>query len=81
MKGPNESHELSPGKIISIPAHQYYEGSNPHDEPMVLLGNSNHPTKEDFAKAGGQRSEIDDATGKRIVYQTGGGQDAGELVD
>ena len=48
---------------------------------MVLLGNSNHPTKEDFTKAGGQRSEIDDATGKRIVYQTGGGQDAGELVD
>ncbi len=80
MKGPNESHELSPGKIISIPAHEYYEGRNPHDEPMVLLGNSNHPTAEDFAKAGGQRSEIDDATGKRIVYQTGGGQDAGELV-
>ena len=81
MKGPNESHELSPGKIISIPAHEYYEGSNPHDEPMVLLGNSCKPTQEDLAKTGGMRSEIDAATGKRIVYQHGGGRDEGNLVD
>lgn len=81
MKGPNETHELSPGKILSIPAHEYYEGSNPHDEPMILLGNSNKPTAEDLAKAGGQRSEIDAATGKRIVYQHGGGRDEGKIVD
>jgi quercetin dioxygenase-like cupin family protein len=81
MKGLNESHELSPGKIISIPAHEYYEGSNSHDEPMVLLGNSCKPTSEDLAKAGGQRDEIDEATGKRIVYQHGGGRDEGVLVD
>jgi mannose-6-phosphate isomerase-like protein (cupin superfamily) len=31
MKGPNETHELSPGMILSIPAHEYYEGSNPYD--------------------------------------------------
>ena len=35
MKGTNESHELSPGKIISIHAHEYYEGSNPHDERLT----------------------------------------------
>ena len=81
MKGPSETHELSPGKIISIPAHEYYEGSNPHDEPMVLLGNSSKPTPADLAKAGGKRSEIDEATGKRIVYQHGGGRDEGRLVD
>ena len=81
IKGPSEKHELSPGKIISIPAHEYYEGSNPYEEPMVLLGNSTAPTKEDFAKAGGMRSEIDNATGKRVVYQHGGGRDPGELVD
>ena len=81
MKGPNESHELSPGKILSIPAHEYYEGSNPNDEPMVLLGNSCKATTEDLARAGGQRNEIDTATGKRIVYQHGGGRDEGVLVD
>lgn len=81
MKGPSETHELSPGKIISIPAHEYYEGSNPYDEPMVLLGNSCKPTPEDLAKAGGLRSEIDAATGKRIVHQHGGGRDQGRIVD
>ena len=81
MKGPNESHELSPGKVLSIPAHEYYEGSNPYDEPMILLGNSHKPTAEDLAKAGGQRNEIDEATGKRIVYQHGGGMDEGKIVD
>jgi quercetin dioxygenase-like cupin family protein len=81
MKGSSESHELSPGKIISIPAHEFYEGSNPHDEPMVLLGNSAKSTAEDFAKAGGMRSEMDEATGKRIVYQHGGGRDEGKLAD
>ena len=81
MKGLNESYELSPGMILSIPAHEYYEGSNPHDEPMVLLGNSNKATAEDLAKAGGARNEIDDKTGKRIVYQHGGGQDEGKIVD
>ena len=29
MKGLNETHEISAGQIISIPAHEYYEGSNP----------------------------------------------------
>ena len=81
MKGPNETHELSPGKILSIPAHEYYEGSNPYDEPMILLGNSNKATPEDLAKAGGQRSQIDEKTGKRIVYQHGGGRDEGRLVE
>lgn len=81
MKGPNETHELSPGNILSIPAHEFYEGSNPHDEPMILLGNSHKATPEDLAKAGGQRNEIDDASGKRIVYQHGGGRDEGEIVD
>lgn len=81
MKGPNESHDLSRGKILSIPAHEYYEGSNPYDEPMVLLGNSCKATAEDLARAGGQRNEIDAATGKRIVYQHGGGRDEGVLVD
>jgi mannose-6-phosphate isomerase-like protein (cupin superfamily) len=81
MKGPKESHELSPGKILSIPAHEYYEGSNPYDEPMILLGNSSKPTPGDLVKAGGLRSEIDEATGKRIVYQHGGGRDEGRLVD
>jgi mannose-6-phosphate isomerase-like protein (cupin superfamily) len=81
MKGPNEIHELSPGKILHIPAHEYYEGSNPFDEPMVLLGNSHKPTTEDLAKAGGQRNEIDEKTGKRIIYQHGGGQDDGVLAD
>jgi quercetin dioxygenase-like cupin family protein len=81
MKGLNETHELSQGMILSIPAHEYYEGSNPYDEPMILLGNSPKPTAEDLAKAGGARNEIDAATGKRIVYQHGGGQDEGKLVD
>ena len=81
MKGLNETHELSPGKILSIPAHEYYEGSNPYDEPMILLGNSPKATPEDRAKAGGARSEIDAATGKRIVYQHGGGADDGQIVD
>jgi quercetin dioxygenase-like cupin family protein len=81
MKGLNETHELSPGKIISIPAHEYYEGSNPYDEPMILLGNSHKATLEDVAKAGGQRNEIDEKTGKRIIYQHGGGQDQGVLAD
>src|ERR1700752_1287902 len=40
IKGPNETHEVSQGQIISIPAHNFYEGSNPNDEPMILLGNS-----------------------------------------
>ena len=81
MKGLNEKYELSRGMILSIPAHEYYEGSNPYDEPMVLLGNSSKPTAEDLAKAGGQRNEIDEKTGKRIVYQHGGGRDEGVLVD
>ena len=81
MKGLNESHELSQGQIISIPAHEYYEGSNPNDEPMILLGNSHKTTAEDLAIAGGQRNEIDDKTGKRIIFQHGGGQDMGVLAD
>jgi len=81
MKGLNETHELSAGQIISIPAHEYYEGSNPHDEPMILLGNSPKATSEDLAKAGGQRNEIDEKTGKRVIFQTGGGQDIGVLAD
>ena len=81
MKGPNETHELSPGKILSIPAHEYYEGSNPYDEAMILLGNSHKATAEDLAKAGGRRNEIDTATGKRIVYQHGGGRDEGKIVE
>ena len=81
MKGLNEEYELSPGMILSIPAHEYYEGSNPHDEPMVLLGNSSKATPEDLAQAGGQRNEIDEKTGKRIVYQHGGGRDEGVLMD
>jgi len=81
MRGQNEKYDLSPGMILSIPAHEYYEGSNPYDEPMVLLGNSAKATPEDLAKAGGQRSEIDEKTGKRIVYQHGGGRDEGVLVD
>ena len=36
---------------------------------------------EDLAKAGGARNEIDEKTGKRIVYQHGGGQDEGKIVD
>jgi hypothetical protein len=67
--------------ILSIPAHEYYEGSNPYDEPMVLLRNSSKATPEDLAKAGGQRNEIDEKTGKRIVYQHGGGRDEGVLMD
>ena len=39
IKGRNETHEVSQGQIISIPAHEFYEGSNPNDEPMILLGN------------------------------------------
>jgi len=81
MKGLNESHEVSQGQIISIPAHEYYEGSNPFDEPMILLGNSHKATVEDLAKAGGQRNEIDDKTGKRVIFQHGGGQDMGVLAD
>ena len=81
MKGLNETHELSAGKIVSIPAHEFYEGSNPYDEPMILLGNSHKPTAEDLAKAGGQRNEIDEKTGKRIIYQHGGGRDQGVLAD
>jgi hypothetical protein len=81
MKGLNETHELRQGQIISIPAHEFYEGSNPHDEPMILLGNSHKATAEDVAKAGGQRNEIDKKTGKRIIYQHGGGRDMGVLAD
>ena len=81
IKGRNETHELAQGQIISIPAHEFYEGSNPFDEPMVLLGNSHKATAEDVAKAGGQRNEIDDKTGKRVVFQHGGGQDMGVLAD
>ena len=81
MKGLDETHELSPGKVISIPAHEYYEGSNPNDEPMILLGNSSKATPEDLLKAGGQRNEIDEKTGKRIIYQSGGGRDPGVLAD
>ena len=81
IKGRNETHEVTQGQIISIPAHEFYEGSNPYDEPMVLLGNSHKATAEDVAKAGGQRNEIDQKTGKRIVYQHGGGQDMGVLTD
>jgi mannose-6-phosphate isomerase-like protein (cupin superfamily) len=81
MKGPHETHELTAGQILSIPAHEYYEGSNPNDEPMILLGNSHKPTAEDLMKAGGQRNEIDDKTGKRIIYQHGGGRDPGVFAD
>ena len=38
MKGLNETYEVSAGQIISIPAHEFYEGSNPHDEPMISIG-------------------------------------------
>ena len=72
MKGPKETHQLEPGMILSIPALEYYEGSNPYDEPMVLLGNSSKPTKEDYVKVGGMRSEID-STGKTIAFEDGGG--------
>ena len=48
---------------------------------MILLGNSHKATPEDVAKAGGQRNEIDKKTGKRIIYQHGGGQDMGVLAD
>ena len=34
-----------------------------------------------LAKAGGQRNEIDDKTGKRVIFQHGGGQDMGVLAD
>ncbi len=81
MKGPNESHELSPGKILSIPALEYYEGSNPYNEPMVLLGNSSNPTPEDYKQIGGMRSEFDAATGKKIVFQNGGARDEGKVAD
>ncbi len=81
MKGPNETHELAPGMILSIPALEFYEGSNPNDEPMVLLGNSPNPTKEDYVKVGGMRSEYDEKTGKRIALQDGGGRDPGKVVE
>lgn len=81
IKGRNETHEVSQGQIISIPAHEFYEGSNPNDEPMILLGNSHKATAEDVAKAGGQRNEIDAKTGKRVIFQHGGGQDMGVLAD
>lgn len=81
MKGLKESHEISAGQIISIPAHEFYEGSNPYNDPMILLGNSHKATPEDVAKAGGQRNEIDEKTGKRIIYQHGGGRDMGVLAD
>jgi quercetin dioxygenase-like cupin family protein len=29
MKGLSETHDVSAGMILSIPAHEYYEGSNP----------------------------------------------------
>jgi hypothetical protein len=48
---------------------------------MILLGNSHKATPEDVTKAGGQRNEIDEKTGKRIIYQHGGGRDAGVLAD
>lgn len=81
MKTPGHVEELYPGKILNIPAGEYYEGSNPYDEPMVLLGNSHKPTEEDLAKIGGMRSEIDEGTGKRIAYQDGGGKDKGKAVE
>lgn len=81
VKGLNESHEIKQGQIISISAHEYYEGSNPYDEPMILLGNSHKATAEDLAKAGGQRNEIDEQTGKRVIFQHGGGRDMGVLAD
>jgi quercetin dioxygenase-like cupin family protein len=81
IKGLHETHEVSQGQIISIPAHEFYEGSNPNDEPMILLGNSHKATAEDVAKAGGQRNEIDEKTGTRIIYQHGGGRDMGVLAD
>ncbi len=81
LKGLNETHELSPGQIISIPALEYYEGSNPNDEPMILLGNSPNPNPEDYKKIGGMRSEFDEATGKKIVFQNGGARDQGKIVD
>src|SRR5258706_15983488 len=49
MKGLTETHELSPGKILSIRAHEYYEGPTPYAEPMILLGNSPKATAEDVA--------------------------------
>jgi len=81
MRGPNQKKDLSPGKIVQIPAGEYYEGSNPYDEPMVLLGNSHKPTAEDVAMVGGMRSEIDKGTGKKIAYQHGGGRDTGKVVE
>ena len=81
LKGPNETHELSPGMFINIPAVEFYEGSNPYDEPMVLLGNSSKPTKEDYVKVGGMRSEVDAATGKRIAFEDGGGNTPAKVVE
>jgi mannose-6-phosphate isomerase-like protein (cupin superfamily) len=81
MKGLKETYEIGAGKILSIPAHEFYEGSNPYDEPMVLLGHANKPTVEDREKAGGERTEIDATTGKRIVYQDPSGRDQGIIVD
>ena len=81
VKGLTETHEVAQGQIISIPAHEYYEVSNPHDEPMILLGNSHKATAADVAKAGGQRNEIDEKTGKRIIFQHGGGRDQGVVAD
>jgi len=48
---------------------------------MILLGNSHKATAEDVAKAGGQTQRDRQETGKRIVYQHGGGQDMGVLAD
>jgi hypothetical protein len=48
---------------------------------MILLGNSHKATPADVAKAGGQRNELDDKTGKRIIYQHGGGREEGVLAD
>ena len=81
LKGPNETHELRPGLLVNIPATEFYEGSNPYDEPMVLLGNSSKPTKEDYVKVGGMRSEIDSSTGKRVAFEDGGGNTPGKVVE
>jgi hypothetical protein len=45
---------------------------------MILLSKA---TPEDLLKAGGQRMEIDEKTGKRIIYQSDGGHDPGVLAD
>ena len=50
MKGLNETHEVSAGQIISIPAHEFYEGSNPHDEPMIYWATAIRPQLKTLPK-------------------------------